>query len=100
MKACTSDNVREFILQHYRYKLAQMNIELESISEQFDLLSEGVIDSLGILELISAIESVFGISVDLEELDAEQLTIVGPLSEYIARTARPEKGDLTENDRT
>lgn len=47
----------------------------------------GVIDSFGILEMINAIEEEFQIQLDLAGLDAEQITILGPLSRYVAERA-------------
>ena len=52
-----------------------------------DLLLSGVIDSFGILEMISAIEQEFQIQVDLALLDAEDITRIGSLARYIAATA-------------
>jgi acyl carrier protein len=42
--------------------------------------------------MISAIENEFQIQLDLADLDAEQITIVGPLSRYVAERGyfRPE----------
>ena len=58
------------------------------LSDDFDFLLNGVIDSFGILEMISAIEEEFGIQLDLEALDAEKITIIGPLSCYVADSAK------------
>jgi hypothetical protein len=38
----------------------------------------------GILEMISTIEKEFRIQLDLADLDVEQITILGPLSRYVA----------------
>ncbi len=47
----------------------------------------GVIDSFGILEMVGAIEDEFGIQLDTESLDAEQITVLGPLSRFVAKNA-------------
>ena len=44
----------------------------------------GIHGLFGILEMISAIENEFQIQLDLADLDAEQITILGPLSRYVA----------------
>lgn len=54
------------------------------VDDGFNLLSEGVIDSLGFLALIAEMEQVLGSAIDLSELDADQLACVGPLSRHIA----------------
>ena len=87
MKICNAKNVRTFMLGLYADKLTLAGIGPETVKDDFDLLNQGIIDSLGVLELVSTIEEEFSVTVDLEGLDAEQLTIVGPLCEYIGRTA-------------
>jgi acyl carrier protein len=64
-----------------------MRLNLTELPDDFDFLLSGVIDSFGILEMISAIEQEFQIQVDLALLDAEDITRIGPLARYIATTA-------------
>jgi acyl carrier protein len=89
MTSCKTNEIRDFILRRYQSQLASRNSKAEDVTDNFDLLAEGVIDSLGVLELISAIEEEFQVQIDLEGMDAEKLTVVGPLSTYIEKTARP-----------
>ena len=84
---CTSQAVREFLLNHYHTKFTNLKVDLATIRPDFDLLTEGIIDSLGLLEMIAAVEERFGVSIDLEGLDAEQVTVLGPLCDYIEKTA-------------
>jgi acyl carrier protein len=65
-----------------------MQLSLTDIPDDFDLLLSGVIDSFGILEMISAIEDEFQIQLDLALLDAEDITKIGPLTRYIAATLK------------
>jgi len=62
------------------------------VPDNFDFLLDGVIDSFGILEMVSSIEDEFRIQLDMATLDAEQITILGPLSLYVAESA---KADLS-----
>ena len=48
------------------------------------LRDEGVLDSLGFVELIIALEIQLGTHLDLADLDAEDLTRVGALARHIA----------------
>ena len=41
---------------------------------------------MGVLELVGALEKEFGIELDMSGMDTEQLTIIGPLAKYVART--------------
>jgi acyl carrier protein len=84
----TSDTVRSFILSHLADVFAARRVAPEEVSDEFDLLTEGIIDSLGMLELLGAIESHFGAEVDLEDLDPEEMTKIGPFSQYIVAHAR------------
>jgi acyl carrier protein len=51
----------------------------DNLADDFDFLLNGVIDSFRILEMISAIENEFPIQLDLADLDAEQITSLGPV---------------------
>ena len=87
MKDVTPDNVRGFLLTRYYEPIIAMQLSLTEIPDDFDLLLSGVIDSFGILEMISAIEDEFRIQLDLALLDAEDITRIGPLARYIAENA-------------
>ena len=85
MKEVTAESVREFLLSKYA---AAINARgLNEITDNFDFLLSGVVDSFGILEMVSAIEDEFQIQLDMATLEAEQMTLLGPLSRYVAETA-------------
>ena len=88
IKDVTPDNVREFLLRRYAEPITAMQPNLAELPDDFDLLLSGVIDSFGILEMISAIEAEFGIQLDLALLDAEDITRIGPLARYTAASAQ------------
>ena len=75
--------VREFLLDRFSDPLAANGVEPQDVSDDYDLLVEGVVDSFGILEMITAMEEHFGIQLDYEDLDPESLTIVGPLCRFV-----------------
>ena len=93
MNSCTPQSVRNFILERYAEPLNDRNLQIDAIPDSFDLLSEGLIDSLGLLELVGAIEDEFEIDLDLQELDPEHITVVGPLSRQVAKSALHQSGD-------
>ena len=88
MKPVTSNDIRQFLLVKYSGTIKALGLIPAELPDDFDFLLSGVIDSFGILEMISAIEEEFGIQLDLEALDAEQITIIGPLSCYVAENAK------------
>lgn len=82
MNAITADEVREFIIG--RYAEALESAGREDVDDDLDLMNEGIIDSFGVIELITAVEQRFGIELDMSGIDPEKLTVIAPLSEYIA----------------
>jgi acyl carrier protein len=84
MKDVTPSNIRQFLLVKYSEPMEALGLTPADLPDDFDLLLNGVIDSLGILEMMIAIEEEFQITVDLASLDAEEITVLGPLSRYVA----------------
>jgi acyl carrier protein len=84
MNEVTPDNIRTFLLTRYSEPMSAMRVDIAEVPDDFDFLLTGVIDSFGILEMVSAIEKEFAIQLDLELLDAEDITKIGPLARYIA----------------
>jgi acyl carrier protein len=83
MTQVTADAIRVFLLSRYENNISIKGFRPENIPDTFDLLTEGIVDSLGILEMITSIEEKFGFEIDFEGLDAEDITILGPLCRYI-----------------
>lgn len=88
MKEITPESVRQFLLFKYLERIRSLGLASAELPDDFDLLLSGVIDSFGILEMISTLEEEFHIELDLDTLDAEEMTIVGPLSRFVASNAK------------
>ena len=88
MKEITEASIRRFLLDKYCKPIGAIGMIPEELADDFDFLLNGVIDSFGILEMISAIEDEFQIQLDLAALDAEDITRIGPLARYIAKNAK------------
>ena len=73
-----NDTVRQFIARHFSQarKRELRNDDL--------LLESGIVDSMGVLDLVSFIESEFGISVADEDLVQEHFGSVTRITAYIA----------------
>ena len=85
MKSVTPEEVRIFLVQYFGQKLERNGQgERDSLSEDCDLLLSGIIDSIGLLELVGAIHEFVGAEIDFEALDPEQMTIVGPLCRFVS----------------
>jgi acyl carrier protein len=77
--------VREFVLGRLESHLATRGFEAAAVPDDFDLLTEGVIDSFGIVELVMQLEQRYGFEIDFSALDADDLTRIGPLSRHVSQ---------------
>ena len=75
---------QKFILGHVAAPLAALGLDPATVPGDLDLLATGLIDSLGLLELVAAIEAEFQIEVDSFEIAPEDLTTIGPLAKFLA----------------
>jgi acyl carrier protein len=87
MSDISPEKIRQFLLTRYSEMIKGMGFDPVEVPDSFDFLLSGVIDSFGILEMVSSIEDEFRIRLDLAALDAEQVTILGALSQYVAENA-------------
>ena len=78
----SAEQVRNFILGQYAGKMETRNPA--DVPDDYDLLSAGVIDSMGVIELIGQLESQYGFELDMSAMDTDQLTRVGPLARFVS----------------
>jgi acyl carrier protein len=74
--------LRNFILDNFFF-----GVESISYQNSDSLMAKGIVDSTGILELITFIEGQFSISVEDDELVPENLDSIDNLIAYIGRKA-------------
>jgi acyl carrier protein len=85
MTAVTPHDVQTFLQSYVAKTLREQAREVPpTLPDDCDLLLNGYMDSLGLLELMTALQDHFGREIDFGELDAEQMTIVGPLKNFVA----------------
>ena len=72
------ETIREFIADHFL-----KGGEVTTISDDVSFLDEGIIDSVGVLELVAFIEETFGFRVEDEELIPENLDSVSKLVVFV-----------------
>jgi acyl carrier protein len=87
MSDVSTEQVRLFLLERFNNTFSAMGISPQNVPDDFDLLTEGIIDSFGIVELISDMEDKFHLEIDFGDLDPENLTIIGPFSRFVAEFA-------------
>jgi acyl carrier protein len=73
-----TERVKEFVT-------ANFYVEPASLADNASLLEQGIVDSTGVLEVVSFLEAEFGIEVADEELLPENLDTIGRISAYVAR---------------
>jgi acyl carrier protein len=85
MNEGSSEQIRTFLQQYILEKsLAGGKNAPSELADDCDLLLSGMIDSLGLLDLMTAIQEHCKREIDFEALDPEQLTVVGPLCRYVS----------------
>ena len=87
MSTPDTEQVRGAILTAMSPSLASAGLDPTAIDPTFDPFSRGVLDSLGLVDLISEVETSLGRTVRVEDLDLDQLedfgSLVGQISELI-----------------
>jgi len=84
MTPVTANDVRLFLLDRFSVTIVANGFNPSNLGDDFDLLEAGVVDSLGVIEMISAVEQHFKITVDFEPLDPAELTVLGSFSRFVA----------------
>lgn len=85
MSQLTTADVRAFLKNYLDHKLtAEGRTVSDDLPDNCDLLLSGMIDSIGLLELVAALQKFAGREIDFEILDPEQMTIVGPLCRFVS----------------
>jgi len=74
-----SDSIRQFIIENFLFE------EDENLKEDTSFLEGGIIDSTGILELVTFLEETFDITVEDEELIPENLDSIGNVVNYLQK---------------
>ncbi len=85
MRAGNYADVRGFLMGFLAERLeAQGRIFANDLPDDYDLLLSGLLDSMGLLEMMTALQHEFGDAMDFELLDPEQISVVGPLCRFVA----------------
>ena len=71
--------IRQFIVDNFLFE------EDENLQEDTSFLENGIIDSTGILELVTFLEETYGITVEDEELIPENLDSIANVVQYILK---------------
>jgi acyl carrier protein len=72
--------IRQFVVENFLY-----GRDDHTLGDDVSFLEKGIIDSTGVLELVSFIEEKYGISVDDEELIPDNFDSLNNLSSFVAQ---------------
>lgn len=85
MTTPTGEQIREALIDEVSKQLASQGraFDPDQVTDDSDLLLSGLIDSLGLLELAASLSDYCGFEIDFSELAPDDLTVVGPLCDFI-----------------
>ena len=82
VSSATTERIRQFVLE--KFPLARKR----SVKDSDELLESGIVDSLGILDLVALLETEFGLMVSDDDLLPENFRSIERISEF-AQQKRP-----------
>ncbi len=76
----SKEELRKFIVENFLYGQDDGNL-----TDDVSFLEKGIIDSTGVLELVSFIEETYGVEVNDDELMPDNFDSLNKLSDFVAR---------------
>lgn len=74
-----SQEIREFIVSNFLYG------QESTLTDDDSFLAKGIVDSTGVLQLVTFLEETYGITVEDEELTPEYLDSISSVTAYLCR---------------
>ena len=74
----TTAKIKQFIVDEF-----MPDVPVEELDDDFDLLTGGVVDSLGLLKVVAWLEDEFDIGVDDSELGPDSFRTVAAIKAYV-----------------
>jgi acyl carrier protein len=82
----STEDVRVLLRSCLERSMSPLGLVPDQLADDLDLRAQGLVDSLGFVELMVKLEEQLGFAIDLVDLDPALLTTVGPLCRHIAAT--------------
>jgi acyl carrier protein len=70
--------IRAFIIEEFL-----PDVSADSLAVDYDLLANGVVDSLGLLKMIAWIEERFTVPIEDDDLDPDNFRSVGAIDRFV-----------------
>ncbi|TCO52828.1 phosphopantetheine-binding protein [Actinocrispum wychmicini] len=77
-----ADVIKKFVIDEFL-----PDVSAAELADDYDLLADGVIDSLGLLKLIAWVEDHFQLAVHDTDLDPNNFRSVGAIDKFVAEHA-------------
>lgn len=77
----TTQKIKQFIVDEF-----MPDVSVDELDSDFDLLTGGVVDSLGLLQVVAWLETEFDVVVDDSELGPESFRTVDAIKAYIEQS--------------
>jgi acyl carrier protein len=74
----TTLKIKQFIVDEF-----MPDVSVEELDSDFDLLTGGVVDSLGLLQVVAWLEAEFDVGVDESQLGPESFRTVDAIKTYV-----------------
>ncbi|MCP4745252.1 MAG: acyl carrier protein [Desulfobacteraceae bacterium] len=82
--SCSVKEIRGFIVENYLF-----GQEMPLLTDEQSLLESGVIDSTGVMELVTFLEERYGITVEDDEIEPENLDTMRGIVAYVEGKLEP-----------
>ena len=79
------DRTRAYVVENFLYMRPDFQL-----GETDSLLERGIIDSMGVMELVAFIESEFGVAVQDDDVTEENIGTLRAIGAYVASRVRPD----------
>src|SRR3974390_2850434 len=86
--------IRDFIVKNLHYA------EDNPIADDDSFLETGVVDSMGVMELVAFIQFEFGVEVAQHEIVVENIDSIGKLANFVRRKPQPKAQRASVADTT
>ena len=73
----TTQKIKQFIVDEF-----MPDVSVDELDSDFDLLTGGVVDSLGLLQVVAWLETEFDVTVDESQLGPESFRTVDAIKTY------------------
>lgn len=76
MKKNDESTIRKFLLDSIKNKISQNNSLSHDLSDDFNFLTSGIIDSFEFFEMVADFEDKFNIQMDFSDVDPREFTTI------------------------